>query len=71
MHHLPGTVYPCVSTPGAEDGDGFVRHLGERLFQLLLHTADFILPLPAVILTAVVLNAQRNFINWQLLLVGH
>ena len=69
----PASVRPAQKTVMGSFAtwDGFVRHLRERLFQLLLHTADFILPLPAVIPTAVVLNAQRNFINWRLLLVGH
>ncbi len=59
--HLAGAMDAGVGAAGAKDGNRFVRHLRERLFQLLLHAAHFVLPLPAVIFAAVVLDAQRDF----------
>jgi hypothetical protein len=64
MHDLPCPMHTRVGTPGTEDTDRFVRHLRERFFQLFLDAAHLILALPAIIFTAVVLNAEGNFMDW-------
>ena len=71
MHHLAGAMDTGVGAAGAKDGNRFVRHLRERLFQLLLHAAHFVLPLPAVIFATVVLDAQRDFTDRLLLHLRH
>ncbi|CGW51061.1 Uncharacterised protein [Salmonella enterica subsp. enterica serovar Typhi] len=63
MDNLPGAVNAGIGAPGAEHVNRFICHLRERFFQLFLHAAHFILTLPAIILAAVVLNTQRNFID--------
>ena len=37
-----GAMDAGVGAAGAKDGNRFVRHLRERLFQLLLHAAHFV-----------------------------
>ncbi|MOA13722.1 hypothetical protein D3C78_1337840 [compost metagenome] len=63
MHNLTGTVHACVSTTRAIDSDRMIRHLRERFFEFFLNTAHFILTLPAIVFTAIVLNSKGNSMN--------
>ena len=71
MHDLAGSVNTGIRTTRAKNVDRLVRYLRERLFQLLLYAADFVLPLPAVVLAAIVFDAQRDFVDRRLLHLRH
>ena len=64
MHNLSGRVNTRISSAGTDRLDRFVRHNCQRFFHALLHTAAGLLPLPAVIPGAVVLDAQCDANVW-------
>src|SRR5690606_11095861 len=72
--HLPG-VDARIGSAGAGERNGLTKHCGESFFHYLLYADVFRLPLPTVILLAVICKFQKiphecpvsglNFINAQ------
>src|SRR5690606_28454958 len=70
--HLPG-VDARIGSAGAGERNGLTKHCGESFFHYLLYADVFRLPLPTVILLAVICKFQKiphecpvsglNFIN--------
>ena len=63
MHHLPRAVNAGIGAARTEDAYRFIRYLRERFLQLLLDAAHLILPLPAIVFTAIVFNAEGNSVD--------
>lgn len=59
MHHLTRCVHTSVCTARADDLDGFVGNLRQRLFKTLLYAQPSLLTLPAIVTRAVVFDAER------------
>lgn len=59
MDHLAGGMDAGIGTTGAGNGDAFIGHYRQRIFQYLLHgTGTVTLHLPATEFTTIVLNTQ-------------
>jgi len=60
VNHLPRRMHAGVCPPGTNDFDRFVRHRRNGVFDQRLDADTGLLPLPAIVSSTIVLDAERG-----------